>query len=138
MGVQIKLKSKKANKAPTVTHRPEPRVRVQVTQEQVDEQGDRREEILRDTEQPINIPDSEFTQPVANVGFQCSMTKNLGDFNSLKVGVSVHIPCYTHEIDPTFDLAKKFVETKLNETMEEYSEDLQGGVTSDDLASFDQ
>ncbi|ANO57625.1 hypothetical protein [Vibrio phage vB_VhaS-a] len=138
MSANIKIFQKKPSAAPKVTERPKPRIRVQVSREQVNESGDRVEEIVRDEETPINIPDHEFTQPVANVGFQCSMTKNLGDFESVKVGISVHIPCYTHELDPTFGHAKTFVEDKLNSTMEEYLNDLQGGKPSDeDITSFE-
>lgn len=139
MSANISIK-KKPNAAPQVTERPKPRIRVQVSREHVNDAGNREEQILRDEETPIAIPDQEFTQPVANVGFQCSMTKNLGDFESIKVGISVHIPCYTHELDPTFGHAKSFVEDKLNNTMEEYLNDLQGGsaASTEDLASFDE
>ncbi|APD18919.1 hypothetical protein [Vibrio phage J14] len=47
-----------------------------------------------------------------------------GTLNSLKVGVSIHIPCYTHEVHETFELSKKFVDEKLNETMNGYLEDI--------------
>jgi len=120
MAVTIKKASKK--KPAQVTSKPEPRLRTQVTRESTTLEGDREEEILQDTSEPVEMPDKEFTQPVANVGFNCRMTKNLGDFNSLQVGVSVHLPCYVHEIHETFTHAQEFVENKLNEVLAEYED----------------
>ncbi|UFD98274.1 hypothetical protein S1R3X_000066 [Vibrio phage vB_ValS_VA-RY-4] len=127
-------------KAPKQTAKHTPRARVQVTRETRHDDDHVEEEILKDEEQAVNLPDREFDQPAANVGFQCSLTKNLGDFNSLKVGVSIHIPCYTHEVHETFELSKKFVDEKLNETMNGYLEDIArqngGDHEVDHLAEF--
>lgn len=120
MAVSIIKKPKNQNK--TATAKPSPQVRTQVTLESTDMDGNRKERILKDETQAAPIPDREYTQPVANVGFNCSMTKNLGDFNSLKVGVSLHLPCYVHEIHETYDHAKEFVEAKLNDTLDEYAD----------------
>ncbi|AUR81173.1 hypothetical protein Ares1_0039 [Vibrio phage Ares1] len=124
----VKITKKKSTKPTLSTAKPSPQLRTQVTHESTDMDGERVERILRDESETTAIPDKEYTQPVANVGFNCSMTKNLGDFNSLKVGVSLHLPCYVHEIGETYDHAKKFVEDKLNEVMDEYAD-----VTASDL-----
>lgn len=124
----VKITKKKSTKPTVSTAKPSPQLRTQVTHESTDMDGERVERILRDESETTAIPDKEYTQPVANVGFNCSMTKNLGDFNSLKVGVSLHLPCYVHEIGETYDHAKKFVEDKLNEVMDEYAD-----VTASDL-----
>ncbi|AUR96015.1 hypothetical protein NVP1215B_097 [Vibrio phage 1.215.B._10N.222.54.F7] len=120
MGVSIKKAHKK--QPLTVSARPRPNIRTQVTREHSNMRGERVEQVLKDVNQPVEIPDKEYTQPVANVGFNCRMTKNLGDFNSLQVGVSLHLPCYVNEIDETYNLAKEFVESKLNETLDEYAD----------------
>lgn len=128
------FKSKGARtKAPKQTAKNAPSARVQVTREARHEDGTVSEEILKDEEQAVNLPDREFDQPAANVGFNCSLTKNLGDFNSIKVGVSIHIPCYTHEVHETFELSKQFVDEKLNETMNGYLNDIASqGMSEDD------
>ncbi|QNJ59201.1 hypothetical protein [Vibrio phage vB_ValS_PJ32] len=118
----VKITKIKKNQPTTVTTRPTPTVRTQVTHERTNLEGDRVERVLKDEQKPVEIPEKEYTQPVANVGFNCRMTKNLGDFNSLQVGVSVHLPCYVNELDETYSYAKQFVEDKLNETLEEYAD----------------
>ncbi|UHD87219.1 hypothetical protein [Vibrio phage D4] len=125
MAVSIIKKSKNQT---TKSAKPSPQIRTQVSVESTDMDGKRKERILRDQTERAPIPDQEYNQPVSNVGFNCSMTKNLGDFNSLKVGVSLHLPCYVHEIHETYDHAKGFVEAKLNETLEEYAD-----VTAEDF-----
>lgn len=120
MAVKIKKANKK--KPAIVTARPQPTLRTQVTRESTNLRGERVEHVLRDDSSPVELPDKEYTQPVANVGFNCRMTKNLGDFNSLQVGVSLHLPCYVNEIDETYNIAKDFVESKLNETLDEYAD----------------
>lgn len=45
----------------------------------------------------IKIP--SFTNPPAKVRVTASVTKNLGDYNSAKVEVSVEMPCQPHDQD---------------------------------------
>lgn len=67
-------------------------------------------------------PVKMFEDPPCNVGMTAAMTINLGDYNSAKVQVSLHVPCKHEEIDETFDFAKEWVETKVNTLVEEIQE----------------
>lgn len=39
------------------------------------------------------VADVLIQEPAANVGVTIGLTKNLGDYNSIKVSVSLHMPC---------------------------------------------
>jgi hypothetical protein len=54
-----------------------------------------------------------FSQPTCNVGMSAGLTLNMGNYNSYKVQVSLHMPCLPLEVDEVFDFVKKWVDTKL-------------------------
>jgi hypothetical protein len=51
--------------------------------------------------------------PTCNVGVDASFTKNLGNYESLRLGVSLHLPCYHNEIDEVFEFGKEWVNRKM-------------------------
>ncbi len=53
-------------------------------------------------------------QPWCEVGVQSSYTHNLGNYQSVKIGVSIMIPCKPPEIDEVYDFCKNFVDNKLS------------------------
>lgn len=60
-------------------------------------------------------------QRPANVGVMLNYTKNLGNYESLKVQVSLHLPAENvdTEIDAAFDRAFKWVEGKVKHIVED-------------------
>lgn len=60
----------------------------------------------------IELPHAEAS--LAQVGFNARMTINLGDFESVQLGVSCVLPCYVEELNEAFVAAKQFVDLKLN------------------------
>lgn len=54
-----------------------------------------------------------FDQPVANVGVNGGLTINLGNYSSMRVDISLTLPCYVGEIDACFDIAHKWVDERL-------------------------
>ena len=64
------------------------------------------------------VHEQAFSQPTANVGVAFATTKNLGNYESLKVSVSINLPCYVKEIDEVQTFARKWVEMKMAETIE--------------------
>lgn len=60
-----------------------------------------------------------FTGPVCHVGVEASSTINLGNFNSIKVGVSVNIPCVFNEIEKTYETAQEWVNNKMEALQEQ-------------------
>lgn len=64
--------------------------------------------------------------PQANVGVSMGMTRNLGDYNSLKFSVSLFIPCDVDvdQINETFAQVKQWVDERLNEINVEIDQQL--------------
>ncbi|QHJ74568.1 hypothetical protein VH22019_00004 [Vibrio phage VH2_2019] len=116
----IVIKTKKTKAVPTVTANSGVTAKLEVSE--VDTAtGD--ETLVAEQEIPVTLPEQEFTQPTANVGYSAGVTRNLGDFNSMKIQVSLHLPCYVNEVHPTFDFAREFVDDKLNDILAEYDEE---------------
>ena len=75
------------------------------------------EETTQEDVAPAESEPVEGSPCVVNVGL--SFTQNLGDYNSLKMSVSLAMPCKHAEIDEVYDYVKEWVETKLNGLVEE-------------------
>ncbi|QWS69828.1 hypothetical protein [Vibrio phage vB_VpS_PG28] len=116
----IILKTKKNTAVPTVTANEGVTAKLEVSE--VDT-ATGEETVIAEKEIPVSLPEQEFTQPTANVGYSAGVTRNLGDFNSMKIQVSLHLPCYVHEVHPTFDFAREFVDEKLNDVLAEYDDE---------------
>ena len=74
-------------------------------------------EEIRDVANPEEVlPD---LQPVAKVRVAGSITQNLGDYNSVRVGVEIEIPCAPDDvsIEAAYARASEFVDVKLTEEM---------------------
>jgi len=61
--------------------------------------------------------------PVCEVGFEASLTTNLGNYNSTRIGCSLRLPCLHHELDQVFDFAMNWVNAK----MEKIAAEIQPG-----------
>lgn len=57
--------------------------------------------------------------PMANVGMSVKVTKNLGNFESLQVSVSLNMPSLPEETDETFASVKEWVDGKMEKIMTE-------------------
>ncbi len=57
-----------------------------------------------------------LTEP-AKVAVDYSMTVNLGNYQSLKIGVLVSVPCYKEEIDKCFNFVSDYVKNRLNKEL---------------------
>lgn len=64
----------------------------------------------------------EFVGTVAEIGAEARMTINLGDFESVQVGVSVRLPAYVEELEEAYKAAKAFVDMKLNKEVQDIRE----------------
>ena len=92
------------------------------------------EEVLVDEEEAYGDPDDqEDGDPLCNVGFSVSHTKNLGDYESLRVEVSLHVPCRYEEADEAFDAAAEWVKGKLAEAFEGLGVEVDDGGEADDV-----
>lgn len=64
--------------------------------------------------------------PPVVVGVNVGITRNLGNYESIKVSVSLSVPCAPDgdEIEETYNQAKNWVDSKINTINEEINENL--------------
>ena len=73
--------------------------------------------LIKDTEMEsdgtVCVP--KFEGPVGRVGVSGSVTKNMGDFNSVRVEVRADVPAYAEEseMNRAYDFCTKFVDDKI-------------------------
>ncbi|NIT54901.1 MAG: hypothetical protein GWN00_01235 [Aliifodinibius sp.] len=58
-------------------------------------------------------------KPLANLGVSLGTTINTGNYNNVKIQVSLHMPAGLDEIDVVFEKALTWVDAKLNEVKSE-------------------
>ncbi|CAA2141442.1 hypothetical protein [Hyphomicrobium sp. ghe19] len=78
---------------------------------------------LNDSEK-VEVPDEVVSKkatsdPLCEVGVEASYTMNLGDYNSVRVQVSLKVQCQHAEIDQVFDYTKEWTDTKMQTMIEE-------------------
>ena len=57
--------------------------------------------------------------PLASVSVECSVTKNLGNYESLRIQASITLPCAVEETDSAYDEAWKRVEAQMTRKVTE-------------------
>ena len=55
----------------------------------------------------------EFISAPARVGVDLSQTVNLGNYESIRVGVNLQIPCYAEEAENAYEYASRFCKQRL-------------------------
>jgi hypothetical protein len=70
----------------------------------------------------VDAPAAMLPAVYCTVGFEASMTINLGNYNSTRLQASIQIPCTHSEIDEVF----AFAETWINQKMEKLTEGVTG------------
>ena len=77
------------------------------------------------TEEKVDVPvgspsdGGRRTEPCAKSASRRRYTKNLGDYQSAKVGVSLKVPCISAEVDDVFSYASDWVNAKLGKIVED-------------------
>ena len=74
-----------------------------------------------DTQEEVVAEIETDDKPMANVGVKLGTTKNLGDYESLRVDVSLFMPCEPKKkaINKTFDKCFAWVDDKLDSIMKD-------------------
>jgi len=63
-----------------------------------------------------------FLSATANVGVSTAFTRNLGDYNSVKVSVMVNLPCYVAEVEDAYVTASNLSGTYLHREIDSVRE----------------
>jgi hypothetical protein len=69
----------------------------------------------KDSEEYEEFEVGVFHTATASVTVPISITHNLGNYESVKTGVIVTMPCYVEELDECFEKARDFAEEKSGE-----------------------
>ena len=75
-----------------------------------------------DSEEREQIEVSRFATSPALVTFACGVTRNMGNYESLRMEVRVTLPCYVEEIDDVYLTAKEWVDERLNKELSELAD----------------
>lgn len=59
---------------------------------------------------------------LANVGVSLGATVNIGDFNNIKISVSLHVPCEIGDVDETFVSVQEWCQEKMSQLHDEVVE----------------
>jgi len=79
----------------------------------------RQSEVFSDESDTVEVYTFEDI-PTATVGVRCGMTKNLGDFNSASIQVSINLPCFVETLDDAAAYAMQKVEEYMAPSLEEF------------------
>lgn len=75
---------------------------------------------VEETKEPVGeVQTGPAGQPWCEITVHASFSKNLGDYNNTKVGVSLKMPCVPEEIEDAYTVTKEWVNGKLSEMMDE-------------------
>lgn len=72
-----------------------------------------------ETEVDVPIKEILVNKPMINVGMSAAMTHNLGNYQSAKISVSLHVPCEASDLEETYSFVKDWVNEKMVETSKE-------------------
>lgn len=78
---------------------------------------------LRERQEAV-VPAVEGTR-LSNVGFGITYTKNIGNYESIRVSCDVHLPCNEGDEDATYAEARKFVMGKMQKELKRIESDLE-------------
>lgn len=69
---------------------------------------------------PLTKTSAHITPTLPVVGMSKGVTKNMGDYESLRVDVWLSIPCDVSEIEETYRLVENTIDEVLEESLEQY------------------
>ena len=77
----------------------------------VENKGEDMEKTLTDINDQSDVP--SITKDPAYVTVSAGVTRNLGNFNSAKISVSIHYPCDPAKVDETYLALKDWVDERI-------------------------
>jgi len=74
------------------------------------------------SEEQEDLPGASSDGPLCSVTFSGGFTRQIVQYEPVKVSVSVTLPCEERDLEATYEKAKQFVEEKVQESYEELDE----------------
>lgn len=72
-----------------------------------------------ETIEELPVKEVLVTKKLLNVGMSAAMTFNLGNYESAKVNVSLHVPCESEELEDTYEFISNWVNGKMTKISDE-------------------
>ncbi len=67
-----------------------------------------------ETTQEVVVKEQVITKPIANVGYSAQITKNMGNYESAKISVSLYVPTEISDLEDNFSFVTGWVDNKIN------------------------
>lgn len=80
--------------------------------------GEESEVVLKDEYEELEV--QRFEVEPAYVEVKAGVTKALRQYESLRIDVSMRLPCYTERVDATFEYASDWVSDRLYDEVDDY------------------
>ena len=99
------------------------RLRVRVRPSKQGTGGRKTLTVSKGGKEKVTIKDAKikkFTTDPVYVRIGAGVTKNMGDYESLRVDVSISMPCYREDMDKTFDKVAEDVAKRLSDEVDKY------------------
>jgi hypothetical protein len=71
-----------------------------------------------ETTKELPVKEVVVNKPLCNVGVSAQFTKNMGNYQSARVSVSLNIPSEYGEINEIYAFAKEWVDQKMQESID--------------------
>jgi hypothetical protein len=70
-----------------------------------------------ETTEEVHVKDTLITKPMGNVGYSAQITKNLGNYESAKISVSLYMPTDMEHLNSNFNFITDWVDSRINEVI---------------------
>lgn len=91
-----------------------------VTKDAINNKAKTSTEVAKTQEQvPVPLNDAQVQGVPCTIGFEASYTKNLGNYESTRIGITLTIPCRHDEIDSVYDFAQEWVNAKMGKCVDD-------------------
>ena len=74
-----------------------------------------------ETTTEVPVQEMLVSEPMANVGYSTQFTKNLGNYESAKISVSLHLPTTIPDLEKSYAFVKDWVDAKMTDCIVEIS-----------------
>lgn len=66
-----------------------------------------------------------FDGPNCNVGYKMGYTKNLGNYESMRIDITINVPANYDQLEDAFEFAKEWADEKMNAVVKEIDEEIE-------------
>lgn len=91
-----------------------------MTESKIENKQEGTSEVIKNEEEYLPLP--SIDKDPAYVTVTAGVTKNLGNFNSCKISVSIHYPCDSNKVNDVYPKLKNWVDKRVGAEVKEIQE----------------